>query len=659
MVVSVMPIDGTGGTTNPNVNCKVYDGERNFTIQNCDSETFICLAIKPTDINMYDITDNGKPYIGKRLPCASDSIVRYPYFSIIGLGKAPYFLESWMADGQIHQTEFTTIKQLVDFMNSKDAAANWKIDESTFTIIAEKRRAMYGALNVEHPASGGLALLEPDFESVAKGTSLSLNKGIHNLVIKRKSDGCTDAIQIEVTCIPESGVVENVPIDTVLSMKEKQSIEFCFDKKNVPANFGKVKSIKEICHTADNSIVSINMNVGKLCGSFKATGIGKDTLCMEICDVNGICVTKKIIVNIKPTVDTLYGKVIKGKTDTLCLPTTQFKGGKTSTFTNICDAGSGKFADVELVNGKNCIEFTGETLGKDKACIVQCNAQGTCDTTIVWIQVVPSKKDTMNVLLGFDKEITKICMDTSDLSGKVKSVKNVCTTKSTVQIIINPTNPCIDLKPITEGEDQACIEICDNAGICDTTILKITATKSPLTRPDAIDDVVFTVKNAPVEIDVKNNDKAIGVTNVAIGTKPTKGKVEILGSGKILYTPEKDACDIRDSFTYIIRNPIGTDTAQVKINVLCDKITVFTGFSPNGDGANETLYIAGIENFPAASVSIFNRWGAEVFYKVGYTNSNGFSGKWNGKELPDGTYFYVIDLKDGSRAMSGYVQIQR
>ena len=73
---------------------------------------------------------------------------------------------------------------------------------------------------------------------------------------------------------------------------------------------------------------------------------------------------------------------------------------------------------------------------------------------------------------------------------------------------------------------------------------------------------------------------------------------------------------------------------------------------------NDHFAIRGIENFPDNEVSVFNRWGNRVFLKKGYTNMDGWEGTWNSKNLPDGTYFYVIDDGEGQK-YSGYVQIQR
>ncbi|MCP4123116.1 MAG: hypothetical protein GY751_15290, partial [Bacteroidetes bacterium] len=67
------------------------------------------------------------------------------------------------------------------------------------------------------------------------------------------------------------------------------------------------------------------------------------------------------------------------------------------------------------------------------------------------------------------------------------------------------------------------------------------------------------------------------------------------------------------------------------------------GVSPNGDGKNDYLHIAGVENFDENLVTIFNRRGTTVFQTEKYDNfANRFNGiHENGKDLPDGTYYMV------------------
>jgi gliding motility-associated-like protein len=61
---------------------------------------------------------------------------------------------------------------------------------------------------------------------------------------------------------------------------------------------------------------------------------------------------------------------------------------------------------------------------------------------------------------------------------------------------------------------------------------------------------------------------------------------------------------------------------------------------------------------PNSRVSIFNRWGDEV-YRSPVPYPNDWSGTFNGEDLPVDTYFYILDLGDGSQPIAGYLMIQR
>jgi gliding motility-associated-like protein/uncharacterized repeat protein (TIGR01451 family) len=87
------------------------------------------------------------------------------------------------------------------------------------------------------------------------------------------------------------------------------------------------------------------------------------------------------------------------------------------------------------------------------------------------------------------------------------------------------------------------------------------------------------------------------------------------------------------------------------------------GFSPNGDGINDLFVIRGISNYPENTFTIFNRWGNKVFEANPYTSTwDGKSGsglRVGGDELPVGTYFYVLDLGDGSPIYKGTIYLNR
>ncbi len=87
------------------------------------------------------------------------------------------------------------------------------------------------------------------------------------------------------------------------------------------------------------------------------------------------------------------------------------------------------------------------------------------------------------------------------------------------------------------------------------------------------------------------------------------------------------------------------------------------GFSPNGDGINDLFVIRGVSNFPKNKIKIFNRWGNKVYEASPYINKwdgrSMFGLRVGGNELPIGTYFYILDLMDGSDIFKGTIYLNR
>lgn len=79
--------------------------------------------------------------------------------------------------------------------------------------------------------------------------------------------------------------------------------------------------------------------------------------------------------------------------------------------------------------------------------------------------------------------------------------------------------------------------------------------------------------------------------------------------------------------------------------------------SPNGDGYNDVWTIRGITQYPDAHVQIFDRYGKLfVDRKVG-NNDNVWDGKYLGREIPSGTYWYIITLT-GEKRVSGAILVK-
>ncbi len=87
------------------------------------------------------------------------------------------------------------------------------------------------------------------------------------------------------------------------------------------------------------------------------------------------------------------------------------------------------------------------------------------------------------------------------------------------------------------------------------------------------------------------------------------------------------------------------------------KVLSAEAFTPNGDGINDGWMIDGILDYPNNVVRVYNRNGHEVFAAQGYQNDWNATFDGNRQKLPPGSYYYVIDLGDGSAPRNGWIFI--
>ncbi|GAB3532136.1 hypothetical protein GCM10027443_15400 [Pontibacter brevis] len=97
-----------------------------------------------------------------------------------------------------------------------------------------------------------------------------------------------------------------------------------------------------------------------------------------------------------------------------------------------------------------------------------------------------------------------------------------------------------------------------------------------------------------------------------------------------------------------------TFSDQVVVTVL-PFVSIPNTFTPNRDGFNDTWEIENITKYQNCRVKVFNQWGTEVFSSEGYKEP--WDGRYNGKELPIATYYYIIELGQHEKLLSGSVTI--
>jgi gliding motility-associated-like protein len=86
--------------------------------------------------------------------------------------------------------------------------------------------------------------------------------------------------------------------------------------------------------------------------------------------------------------------------------------------------------------------------------------------------------------------------------------------------------------------------------------------------------------------------------------------------------------------------------ASVFVNVY-SSLFIPTGITPNGDGQNDTWIIPYLYMCPNAVVKVYNRWGVKVYENEGEYYKHPWNGtNKNGKQLPMGAYYYIIEYND-------------
>ncbi len=140
---------------------------------------------------------------------------------------------------------------------------------------------------------------------------------------------------------------------------------------------------------------------------------------------------------------------------------------------------------------------------------------------------------------------------------------------------------------------------------------------------------------------------------------PSLGTGYLEPNGKLRYTSSQQAFGT-DSLRYRVCNGEGLwAEANVLVTVRLGGLEIAGGLSPNGDGRNENFRIVGLEHYPNHHLQIVNRRGDLLLDTAPYNND--WDGRYNGKELPEGTYFYLLTLdpaQPGS-VLSGHLTLRR
>ncbi|MGZ3754753.1 MAG: beta-propeller fold lactonase family protein [Mucilaginibacter sp.] len=264
---------------------------------------------------------------------------------------------------------------------------------------------------------------------------------------------------------------------------------------------------------------------------------------------------------------------------------------------------------------------------------------------------------------------------------------------NTVSVISTATNTVIatitvGLSPqgITISPDESTVYVTDftsgTVSVINTTTNTLVATIPVGANPFGITispdgNTVYVANSGSGTVSVINTSTNTVTATVPVGQAPFG--VSITNDGNFVYVTDYSSNQVSliNATNNTVSKTVSVDTNPYSLGNFITGGTVCPGvpiqftiivrptpvilvpntFTPNGDGINDTWDIKYIESYPNCIVQIFNRYGTRLFYSKGYPIT--WNGRYNGKNVPDGTYYYIINLDVNFKPIGGYVTIIR
>jgi gliding motility-associated-like protein len=132
---------------------------------------------------------------------------------------------------------------------------------------------------------------------------------------------------------------------------------------------------------------------------------------------------------------------------------------------------------------------------------------------------------------------------------------------------------------------------------------------------------------------------------------------------KMLFWSSAEQVEGRNEFTVHIQvsdrdGNILTKTFEIRrVRKSVSDITVFNSFTPNGDGVNDTWGIPDLRFYQGVTIRVFERSGLQVF--VTNNPDHRWNGTHNGKELPVGSYYWVLEVQETGESRRGILNLIR
>jgi len=193
--------------------------------------------------------------------------------------------------------------------------------------------------------------------------------------------------------------------------------------------------------------------------------------------------------------------------------------------------------------------------------------------------------------------------------------------------------------------------------------------------------VVVLPKPAPRDVTI-DNSTFVGSTSVffiGVGSFAVNDPVDnihvvsFLGDGydnkfffikdNILYWNSAERAPGKTTFSIVVRvtdrdgNTLDKFFTITRTRKDFSSLIITNSYTPNGDRFNDTWGVPEIRFYEGARISVYERGGARVFYTE--NPDIRWDGTYNGKEMPVGTYFWVIQIEETGETRRGMLNLLR
>ncbi len=304
--------------------------------------------------------------------------------------------------------------------------------------------------------------------------------------------------------------------------------------------------------------------------------------------------------------------------------------------------------------------------GMDTMAYTLCDSGGLCDTGYVMIIVIPvndkpiALDDSIFMVAGTDSVIHVQAND-HDIDHDPLTTSILTYAGPDSFAVLPDQSIWVHTSDGSDSLQQLPYTICDPGGLCDTATLFIHLSFVPNQPPIAVNDTVILAFNETVHINILTNDfdPDGDVLIPGMVQTPENGMAMLTDQQQLKYRPN-DGYHGPDRILYQVCDEGALcDTAEVFLEVepQLPELFIPSGFSPNNDQFNDRFVIVYPTPVSGTQLTVYNEWGIMVYIQKDYQND------WDGTNLygntlPDGTYYYVLKLSNGS-SYAGHVSIHR